>query len=65
MRETCSALDGPHSTLHWNLPDPAAAAGSPEARLNAYRRVRDEISQRLLPFVELTLRTAAGSELRS
>jgi len=59
MRESCAAIEGPHSTLHWNLPDPAASSGSLESRLTAYRRVRDEISLRLVPFVELALRTAA------
>jgi arsenate reductase (thioredoxin) len=60
MRETCAALEGPHSTLHWNLPDPAHAEGPEEERLDAYRRIRDEISARLIPFVELALRTAAS-----
>ncbi|MCK9517793.1 MAG: MerR family transcriptional regulator [Dehalococcoidia bacterium] len=59
MRESCAAIKGPHSTLHWHLPDPAGAGGPPEARIAAYRRVRDELSRRLVPFVELALRTAA------
>jgi len=59
MRESCAAIEGPHSTLHWHLPNPNAEA--PEAlRLAAYRRIRDEISLRLVPFVELALRTAAA-----
>jgi arsenate reductase len=62
MRESCAAIEGPHSTLHWHLPDPAASSGSLESRLTAYRRVRDEISLRLVPFVELALRTAASPE---
>lgn len=59
MREPCATIDGPHSTLHWHLPDPGALEGSREARLTAYRRVRDELSRRLVPFIELALRTAA------
>ena len=62
MHESCASVPGLHSTLHWHLPDPAAADGQPEARLAAYRRVRDEISHRLVPFVELALRTAAARE---
>lgn len=62
MRESCAAIEGPHSTLHWHLPDPARAEGPAESRLAAYRRVRDEISLRLVPFVELALRTAAARE---
>ncbi len=60
MRESCAVIEGPHSTLHWHLPDPAATGGSDESRLAAYRRIRDELSVRLVPFVELALRTAAG-----
>ena len=65
MRESCAAIEGPHSTLHWHLPDPARGDGPPEARLASYRRVRDEISLRLVPFVELALRTAAARESAS
>jgi arsenate reductase len=60
MREACAAIDGRHSTLHWDFPDPGAVKGPMESRLDAYRRVRDEVSRRLVPFVELALRTATG-----
>ena len=60
MRESCAAIEGSHSTLHWDLPDPARAEGPGESRLEAYRRTRDELSVRLVPFVELALRTAAA-----
>ncbi|MBW2736333.1 MAG: arsenate reductase ArsC [Deltaproteobacteria bacterium] len=33
--------------LHWGLPDPAAVDESEEARLNAFRATRDELSRRL------------------
>ena len=33
--------------LHWALPDPAAARGTEEQRLAAFRRVRDELLARL------------------
>ncbi|GIW17889.1 MerR family transcriptional regulator [Tepidiforma sp.] len=62
MRETCARIAGAHSTLHWHFPDPAAVRGSAEARLAAYRRIRDELSARLIPFVELALRTAAAGK---
>lgn len=59
MRESCAAIEGPHSTLHWHLPNPHADAPI-ASRLAAYRRIRDEVSLRLVPFVELALRTAAA-----
>lgn len=62
MNESCAVIDGAHSTLHWHLPDPGATEGAAESRVAAYRRVRDELSARLIPFVELALRTAAARE---
>lgn len=45
--EVCPVAPGAHTRLHWPLPDPAAAAGSREERLGAFRAVRDEIAARL------------------
>jgi arsenate reductase len=36
--------------FHWNLPDPTAAKGSPEELKAAFRRVRDEIRQKVAEF---------------
>lgn len=58
MRESCAAIEGAHSTLHWHLPDPAGPGVPAESRLSAYRRICDELSVRLVPFIELVLRTA-------
>lgn len=33
--------------MHWPLPDPARAQGSPEEIAEAFRRVRDEIAERV------------------
>jgi len=41
-RESCPALPGPGQRLHWGLPDPAAATGSEDDILDAFRRVRDD-----------------------
>lgn len=38
---------GPGERLYWPLPDPAAAVGSREEKLAAFRAVRDEIDQRV------------------
>jgi arsenate reductase (thioredoxin) len=57
-REQCPAIPGPHSSLHWHLEDPAAAAGSEEERLAAFRATRTELSVRLRPFIEIARRAA-------
>jgi thioredoxin type arsenate reductase len=45
--EVCPLFPRPVRTLHWPLPDPSAATGSDDARLAAFRAVRDELSNRL------------------
>lgn len=45
--EACPAFLGRAWRLHWGLPDPAAAPGTEEERLEAFRRVRDELRRRL------------------
>lgn len=45
--EVCPVWLGNAHRVHWGLPDPAAAAGSPEERLDAVRAVRDELRTRL------------------
>ncbi len=55
--EVCPAWLGTGARLHWALPDPARAAGDEETRLDAFRRVRDELRRRL----ELVFRPLEGS----
>ena len=45
--EVCPTVLGLARQLHWALPDPAAATGPDEDRLESFRRVRDEIGRRL------------------
>jgi arsenate reductase len=45
--EVCPVFLGRAHRLHWALPDPAAAPGADEERLEAFRRVRDELRRRL------------------
>lgn len=45
--EVCPVWLGAAHRVHWGLPDPAAAVGTPEEQLDAYRDVRDELRRRL------------------
>ena len=45
--ESCPVFLGAKQRLHWSFPDPSAASGSVEARLQAFRAVRDEIRERI------------------
>ncbi len=42
--ERCPALPSGARPLHWGLPDPAAAIGSPEEILDRFREVRDAVA---------------------
>jgi arsenate reductase len=39
-----------HNLFHWSLPDPTVATGSTEERKTVFRRVRDEIRQKVAEF---------------
>jgi protein-tyrosine-phosphatase len=45
--EICPVFLRPVLQLHLGFPDPAAITGSDEDRLNAFRKVRDELMERL------------------
>ncbi len=45
--ETCPVFPGPAERIHWSFDDPAAADGNDEAILADFRRVRDEIREKL------------------
>lgn len=51
-KETCPIFPGAISVLHWSFDDPAAAQGDEKARLTVFRRVRDEIAERVREFLK-------------
>jgi arsenate reductase (thioredoxin) len=46
-KRQCPIFPHTYKSLHWDLEDPAGATGSHEEKLAAFRRVRDEIRQRV------------------
>ena len=48
---TCPGFPGPVQVIHWDLPDPASAPGTPEEQLNLFRQVRDRISALVDDFI--------------
>lgn len=51
-KEQCPVFPGNAKRIHWSFDDPAAAEGDEHARLAVFRRVRDEIQERLNGFKE-------------
>ena len=54
-RVGCPILPGPSLREHWPLEDPADADGTEEYRLQVFRKVRDEIGDRVRNFVARTV----------
>jgi len=50
-KEACPILPGTSSMLHWSFEDPASAAGSFGERVAVFRKVRDEIAERIRQFM--------------
>ena len=49
--ENCPVFPGPARRIHWSFPDPAAAVGDDQQRLQVFREVRDAIEARLRAWV--------------
>lgn len=50
--QTCPAFPGKARRIHWSFDDPAKATGTDDQILAVFRRVRDEIRQKLLDFIK-------------
>ncbi len=50
-REACPVFPGAKAQEHWSFEDPSAATGSDAERLTVFRRVRDEIADRIREFL--------------
>ena len=50
--EECPFWPGTGETKHIGFPDPAAATGDEETRLQAFRQVRDGIRRRVLDYLQ-------------
>src|SRR3712207_8844023 len=61
--EACPFFPGAKNRLHWSFEDPAAAEGSEDERIRVFRRVRDEIRERIRR--ELVRSEEHTSELQS
>jgi arsenate reductase len=49
--EQCPWVPGSVQRLHWSFPDPSRATGTEEQRLAVFRRVRDQIKERLTDWL--------------
>ena len=50
-KEACPVLPGVKQTLHWPFEDPADATGSDNEKLVQFRKIRDQIKNRIEDFL--------------
>ena len=49
-RDTCPVFPAGSERMHWSFEDPAAVEGSEAERLSAFRRIRDQMHERVKAF---------------
>jgi arsenate reductase (thioredoxin) len=50
-KQSCPTFPGAARTLHWSFEDPADVAGEQGQQMEVFRRVRDQIDERIREFV--------------
>lgn len=50
--EQCPVFPGQTKRIHWSFADPAAVEGDEAVRLAVFRKVRDQIAERLRWFIQ-------------
>ena len=50
-RDSCPVFPAATKRIHWSVEDPAAVEGSEAERLSAFRRIRDQINERVEAFL--------------
>ncbi|MDD5691981.1 MAG: arsenate reductase ArsC [Candidatus Omnitrophica bacterium] len=59
-KQTCPVFPGKYEKIHWSLEDPAEAQGSDEERLAFFRRIRDEIKNKVAAFIGMIFIESPG-----
>jgi arsenate reductase (thioredoxin) len=53
-KESCPVFPGNTKRLHWSFQDPAAVQGTEDERKAAFRRIRDQIQERIRTYLRAT-----------
>lgn len=60
VHDHCPTFPGDNQRVHWGFADPAAVTGTEAERVAAFRRVRNEIAERLRLWVTVRRRFLSG-----
>lgn len=59
--QVCPVFPGQVNRMHWGFDDPAKAMGTAEDRLNAFRRVRDQMKEKFEAYAAQRRKQLKGS----
>jgi protein-tyrosine-phosphatase/DNA-binding transcriptional ArsR family regulator len=65
VREICPTFPGDPERIHWSFPDPAAAQGSDEVRLQAFEQISLQLATRLRLLLTLLAREDKKKDIMS
>jgi arsenate reductase len=51
-KESCPVFHSARAKLHWRFEDPAAVQGPDEIRMEAFRKIRGQIAEKVRAFVK-------------
>jgi len=54
--ESCPLFPGSGKRMHWSLEDPSTFTGTAEERLEKVRKVRDEIQEKVMKFIQVSMK---------
>jgi arsenate reductase len=54
-KESCPVFPAKTQRVHWSIEDPAAVRGSEDQKLGAFRRIRNELRERLRGFTQAAI----------
>lgn len=52
-KQTCPIFPGKYRKMHWDLEDPAQTRGTDEEKIKVFRKVRNQINEHILKFLNL------------
>ena len=52
-KQSCPIFTGKYRKMHWSLEDPAQTRGTEEEKIRVFRKVRNQINEHILEFLNL------------
>ncbi|MCJ7509101.1 MAG: arsenate reductase ArsC [candidate division Zixibacteria bacterium] len=59
-REACPNFPGEVKKIHWSFEDPANSSGDEDEKTKVFRKVRDQIAEKIKGFIKITPELSRG-----